>query len=109
MNNPDIMALARRIALFGYDYDTYGFMDFSDVGESTADAIERLTLQNYDLLMSGDYDTILDWVDEDTLGDDPRLRKEWRSIKKEISKLRRNDRRRNRSIQRFRRRIGCNL
>lgn len=109
MNDSELMGLARRIALFGYDYDTYGFMDFSDVGESTADAIERLAVQNYGLLLSGDYETILDWVDEDTLDDDPRLRKEWRSIKKEISKLRRNDRRRNRSIMRFRRRIGCNL
>ena len=87
MRDDRLMRLARRIAEFGYDYDAYGFMDASEVGESTEEALERITMENYRLLQEGDYDSFTDWVDTEAL-DDRELLREWNAILRELRFLR---------------------
>ena len=81
------MDLARRIAAFSYDYDTYGFIDLMETGETLDEAVERLAHDTYRLMDSGDFDSVFSWVDENPPDEDSELRQEYLAISEELEEI----------------------
>ena len=81
------MDLSRRIASFVADYDTYGFVDQMETGETFAEGIERLAHATYVLMEEGDFDSILSWIEEDSIDHDPMMLQELRAMRGELDEI----------------------
>lgn len=79
--------LARRIAAFLVDYDTYAFMDRLNAGETFGEGVERLAHDTYVMMESGVFDPILSYVEEDALDWSQRLQSEYLILKNELNEL----------------------
>ena len=81
------MDLARRIAAFSYDYDSYGFIDCMEIGETLQEAVERLAHDTYRMMDSGDFDSVFSWVEEDPPDEDSHLWQEYLAISEELKEI----------------------
>lgn len=81
-----LKTVAAKVVDFYYEYDPYGFMDSTEVGETVDETKARMVENYYTELVDGNYQLILDEVYDPDL-EDPQLRVKMLDIIESIKKL----------------------